>query len=265
MFRRLPPFGGDQRATAEVVNNIMDGKTNNTGTVSLATGGATSTTLTDARIGIDSVITLVPSSITSAATYFPYGAFQDSTTQTIASTTTAYSMGLNTTDMALGVSLVSGSRITVGYSGLYNLQFSAQLENQDNAQHNVSIWFSKNGTNIAKSNSEFTVPARKTSVIFGNVVAALNFYTELAKDDYVEIKWSATSTLIAMPNVAAQTSPTRPATPSVIATIQYLSPNSFTTNLFAGAYVSAQTSGSATITHPANTVSGVTYKYIIVG
>ena len=39
MFRRLPPFGGDQRATAEIVNNIMDGKTNNTGTVSLATGG----------------------------------------------------------------------------------------------------------------------------------------------------------------------------------------------------------------------------------
>jgi hypothetical protein len=265
MFRRLPPFGGDQRATAEVVNNIMDGKTNNTGTVSLATGGATSTTLTDARIGADSVITLVPLSMTSSAAYFPYGAFQDSTTQTIASTTTAYSMGLNTTDMALGVSLVSGSRITVGYSGLYNLQFSAQLENQDNAQHNVSIWFSKNGTNIAKSNSEFTVPARKSSSIYGNVIAALNFYTELAKDDYVEIKWSANSTLIAMPNVAAQTSPTRPATPSVIATIQYLSPNSFTTNLFAGAYVSAQTSGSAIITHPANTVSGVTYKYIIVG
>jgi hypothetical protein len=167
--------------------------------------------------------------------------------------------------MALGVSLVSGSRITVGYSGLYNLQFSAQLENQDNAQHNVSIWFSKNGNNIAKSNSEFTVPSRKTSVIFGNIIAALNFYLELAKDDYVELKWSATSTLIVMPNVAAQTSPTRPATPSVIATIQYLSPNSFTTNLFAGAYVSAQTSGSATITHPANTVSNVTYKYIIVG
>jgi len=76
MFRRLPPFGGDQRATAEVVNNIMDGKTNNTGTVSLSTGGATSTTLTDARIGIDSVITLVPSSMTSAAAYFPMAHFR---------------------------------------------------------------------------------------------------------------------------------------------------------------------------------------------
>ena len=62
MFRRLPPFGGDQRATAEIVNNIMDGKTNNTGSVTLATGNATTTTITDARIGIDSVILLAPNS-----------------------------------------------------------------------------------------------------------------------------------------------------------------------------------------------------------
>ncbi len=40
MFRSLPAFGGDQRAVAEVVRGIMDGKTNNTGTLTLATGGA---------------------------------------------------------------------------------------------------------------------------------------------------------------------------------------------------------------------------------
>ena len=62
MFRSLPAFGGDQRAVSEVVRNIMDGKTNNTGTVTLATGGATTTTLTDRRIGPDSVITFVPAS-----------------------------------------------------------------------------------------------------------------------------------------------------------------------------------------------------------
>lgn len=50
MFRSLPTFGGDPRAVAEIVRGIMDGKTNNTGTITLATGGATSTTLTDRRI-----------------------------------------------------------------------------------------------------------------------------------------------------------------------------------------------------------------------
>ena len=62
MFRSLPAFGGDQRAVAEVVRGIMDGKTNNTGTLTLATGGALTTTLTDRRIGPDSVIVFVPAS-----------------------------------------------------------------------------------------------------------------------------------------------------------------------------------------------------------
>jgi hypothetical protein len=62
MFRSLPAFGGDQRAVAEVVRGVMDGKTNNTGSITLATGGATTTTLTDRRIGPDSVIVFVPAS-----------------------------------------------------------------------------------------------------------------------------------------------------------------------------------------------------------
>lgn len=59
MFRLLPPFGGDQRAVAEIVNGIMNGKTNNTGVVIL-NSGSTSTTLTDARIGAESVIIMTP-------------------------------------------------------------------------------------------------------------------------------------------------------------------------------------------------------------
>ena len=62
MFRSLPAFGGDQRAVAEVVRGIMDGKTNNTGSITLAVGGATTTAMTDRRIGPDSVIVFVPAS-----------------------------------------------------------------------------------------------------------------------------------------------------------------------------------------------------------
>ena len=65
--------------------------------------------------------------------------------------------------------------------------------------------------------------------------------------------------------LAAQTTPTRPATPSVIFTIQYLSANSFTTNLFTEPYISAQSKGQATISHPANTGTNKVYRYIIVG
>ena len=59
MFRSLPPFGGDQRQVAEVVRGIMDGKTNNTGEISL-NQGTTSTTITDRRIGPTTVILFSP-------------------------------------------------------------------------------------------------------------------------------------------------------------------------------------------------------------
>jgi hypothetical protein len=61
MFRLLPTFGADQRGVAEVVNGIMNGKTNNIGTITL-TQSSTTTTLTDARIGNKSVILFTPTS-----------------------------------------------------------------------------------------------------------------------------------------------------------------------------------------------------------
>ena len=260
MFRRLPPFGGDQRAVAEIVNGIMDGKTNNIGTVTLATGNATTTTITDARIGIESVILLAPSSAAAFADTAPYGAFQDSTDQTAASTTVAYPITFDTTDFSNGVYLSDSSRMNVRNAGIYNVQFSVQLENQDNVQHDVDIWFRKNGTNITASNSKFTVPARKSASIFGHVIAAINYFVELAANDYVEIVWRTESTDVSLEQTPTESSPTRPSTPSVIATVQYVAPNAMD-----NVYISSQTNGSAVVTHFANSTASKTYKYIIVG
>lgn len=264
MYRVLPPFGSDPRGVAEVVNGIMNGKTNNTGSVTLATGGASTTTITDARIGADSVIILVPADDVSASSFYPYLAVQDSTDQTAANTTTAYAITYDTTDYSLGASLSNSSRLNVSYSGLYNLQFSAQFVNTDSSIHDIDIWFRKNGTDIANSNSRYSVPNRHGSVD-GHLIAALNFFVALEKNDYVQIMWSTDSTNVSLQSLPAGTSPTRPAIPSVIATLSYLSSNGYTSNLFTMPYISAVTAGSATISHPANSVSGMTYKYIIVG
>lgn len=264
MYRVLPPFGSDQRGVAEVVNGIMNGKTNNTGSVTLATGGATTTTITDARIGADSVIILVPADDVSASSFYPYLAVQDSTDQTAANNTTAYPITFNTTDYSLGAFLSNSSRLNVSYSGLYNLQFSAQFVNTDSSIEDIDIWFRKNGTNIANSNSRYSVPNRHGSVD-GHLIASLNFFIALEKNDYVEIVWSTTNTSVSLQTLPAATSPTRPAIPSMIATLSYLSSNGYTSNLFTAPYISATTAGSATISHPANSVSGMTYKYIIIG
>lgn len=263
-FRVLPFQGGTPREISEVVNNIMNGKTNNTGTVTLATSGATTTTINDARIGYDSVILLSPTANVSAGQDFPYGAFSSTADQTIASTTTAYAMTFNTTDFSDGVTLSNNSRLVAGYSGIYNLQFSAQIANADSQLQDVSIWFKKGGTNIANSNSEFTIPNRHGSTD-GRIIAALNFYINLAKDEYIEIFWSATNTAVLLEHLAAQTSPTRPVTPSVIATMNYVSTNGYTSNIFFSPYISSVSNGSAVITHPANSTAGKTFDYVVVG
>jgi len=157
-FRTLPPFGGDQRAVAEVVRGVMDGKTNNTGLITLATGNAVTTTLYDERIGFESLIFFVPVSAAAEADSAPYGAFQDSTDQTAANTTTGYAVTFNTTDYSNGVYVSNSSRLNVRNYGIYNIQFSFQYKNTTNDGQDIDIWFKKNGTNVAGSNSRFHMP-----------------------------------------------------------------------------------------------------------
>jgi len=264
MYRKLNWQGGTPREVAEIVNNLVEGKSNNTGEITLVASGAVSTTINDERIGYNSYIGLEPVSQTAASTYFPYGAFQDTTDQSIATTTATANITLNTTDYSLGTSIVDGYKVKVDYSGLYNVQFSLQFNNTNVAIQDVDVWFRKNGSDVAGSNSKFSVPNSHGGTP-GHLIAALNFNIELAKDDYVHLAWATTSTDVTIEQLAAQTTPTRPATPSAILTIQYLSANSYTTNLFTEPYISSQSKGQAVISHPANTGTNKVYRYIIVG
>jgi hypothetical protein len=66
MYRTLNYMGSNPREVAEVVNNAVNGKTNNTGIVTLA-ASTTTTTLNDERLGFDSVVLLSPLTANAAA------------------------------------------------------------------------------------------------------------------------------------------------------------------------------------------------------
>ena len=153
----------------------------------------------------------------------PHGAFQDSTDQTAANTTTAYAVKFNTTDFSNGVTIASDSRITVAVDGIWNLQFSIQFKNTTNDGQDVDIWFRKNGTNIDNSNSRFHLPARKGSGDPSHLIAALNFFASMVATDYIEIMWRVTNTGVSIEHFDVSTSPTRPAVPSAIATMTFVS------------------------------------------
>ena len=153
----------------------------------------------------------------------PHGAFQDSTNQVAANTTTAYAITFNTTDFSNGVTIASGSRITVADAGIWNLQFSIQFTNTTNSSQDVDVWFRVNGTNSANSNSRFGFAPRKGAGDPYHTIAAMNYFLSLNATDYVEIMWRPTDTGVSIEQYAAGTSPTRPAVPSAIVTMSFVS------------------------------------------
>ena len=153
----------------------------------------------------------------------PHGAFQDSTDQVAANTTTAYAITFNTTDFSNGVTIASSSRITVADSGIWNLQFSIQFTNTTNASQDVDVWFRVNGTNSANSNSRFGFASRKGAGDPYHTIAAMNYFVSLNATDYVEIMWRPTDVGVTIEQYAASSTPTRPAVPSAIVTVSFVS------------------------------------------
>ena len=153
----------------------------------------------------------------------PHGAFQDSTDQVAANTTTAYAITFNTTDFSNGVTIASGSRITVADAGIWNLQFSIQFTNTTNASQDVDVWFRVNGTNAANSNSRFGFAPRKGAGDPYHTIAAMNYFLSLNANDYVEIMWRTTDVGVSIEQYPAGTTPTRPAVPSAIVTMSFVS------------------------------------------
>ena len=149
---------------------------------------------------------------------FSYGSFYDTTDQTAVSTTVAYAITLNTTDISQGVSIASSSQLTFADAGVYNIQFSIQLSSLSTAPQDIDIWFRKNGTDIANSNSRFGLAARKGVGDPYHIVAALNFLVTVQALDYIQLMWNTTSVDAQIEHYVAGTSPTRPAVPSVILT-----------------------------------------------
>jgi hypothetical protein len=152
----------------------------------------------------------------------PYGAFSDFTSQTT-TVNTATLMTLNTTDFSNFVSLQTGSKLTVQKAGIYNLQFSAQLQNLDVAPQDIFIWLKQNGTDIVGSTGKVGMPARKNPADPFHDIKGWNYFLSMNAGDYVQIYWSTTNVNVTIQTYAASGTPTKPSTASVVATLSFVS------------------------------------------
>jgi len=263
-FRRLQPQYADTREIAEVTNLILNGKTNNTGTFELATGGATTTTIYNERISPDSQIIIVPLTLSAAATNaYPYGTFEQRADITFATANTPQVLTLTESEYTIGMSLAS-NQITVDYAGIYDVDVSALFVNQAVQIHEAYLWIRINGTDVPHSATKFSV-VESHGGVDGYMPISINHPLELDANDYIEVVAAVDNTNIYLENYTAQTTPfVRPAIPALMVNLQMIDPSQ-TTGSAHELYVSAKIKGEATVTHLPNSIAGKQYGYVIIG
>lgn len=154
-----------------------------------------------------------------------YGSFYDTTTQTNPVASAVNLMTLNNTTSAYSVRVGQPtSRVYVGETGVYNIQFSAQLDKSSGGTAEyIYIWLRINGTNVPYSASQVTL--KDTTA---ELVAAWNFIVTLETEDYFELAWASPDIHMQLKAVSSDAGPpviptTVPAIPSVILTVSWVS------------------------------------------
>lgn len=154
-----------------------------------------------------------------------WGAFWSTVDQTNAGATVANLITVNNSDPSNNQVQIgaTSSQIKVLNAGTYNIQFSIQFDKSDGGKDNVEVWFLKNGLNVPDSNSLFSLEGNNDKVI-----GSLNLMLTMVANDYIELAWHSADIDLFLHHDASGTSPNRPATPSVIITVQQV------TNVIAG-------------------------------
>lgn len=153
---------------------------------------------------------------------FPYAAIQRTTDKTFTANT-ATQITFNVNDYLNGCTNDGTDGIHVAQSGIYNYQFSVQFANTDSQIHTAYIWLRKNGVDVTGTGSKWDITAKHGSSD-GYVLAAANFYVDLAAGDTVEMWAAVDNAAVYMEAYAAQTSPfAMPSIPSVVATLSFVS------------------------------------------
>jgi hypothetical protein len=111
---------------------------------------------------------------------------------TTATQNTPYSMSFSTTDFSSGITIGGPIRnqIQIANTGIYDIQFSAQIDKTSGTTVSGYIWLAKNGEDVPDSNTQITLAGGQADA----QVAAWNFYVSASAGDYYELRYGATLT-----------------------------------------------------------------------
>ena len=140
------------------------------------------------------------------------------------SSTTIGTVRLNNTDYSNGVYVdtTDDTKLYFDKSGIYNIQFSAQLLNFTTTEDNVTFWLAQNGTDVSASAGIEQVNS-KHGTDPGARIAAWNYFQQVTAGDYVQLKWTSDTGNTALATYPASTVPYHPASPALIFTAAFVS------------------------------------------
>ena len=144
--------------------------------------------------------------------------------QPVPSPTTAVALVMTNTDASNQVALdaVDKSKVVYSVPGYYNIQFSVQLLSCDNQIDNVTLWFRKNGADIANTAGIVSVPAIHAGGP-GVAIVSWNLIVNAQAGDYTQLLMASNSGNTVCCTYPPGTGPVHPASPSVILTSTFVS------------------------------------------
>jgi hypothetical protein len=162
---------------------------------------------------------------TSHGILLPYAMMMSDQDQTSLGVTSENLVTYNLPVLTSGVTVENNSQLKFTCSGQYLITFSLQFSNRGNATQEIEVWAKNTNNNYPLSNTRFDIPARKSGSIWSHVVANIAgiFTVNDPVTEFLEIAWWSDGADVFLENYPANTSPTRPAIPSVILTASFVS------------------------------------------
>ena len=147
-----------------------------------------------------------------SSAYGNYGVFSSTQLQNFTQNTIT-PLTLDTTELSKGIS-INGSQIIVQQTGVYNIQFSAQLNHTTGGVAVVTLWLRKNGNDVPRTSTDVTIEGNETKTVM-----SWNFVDLANANDYYELIVSATDSFCQIYATGTRTAHVRPALPSLIVTV----------------------------------------------
>jgi len=146
-----------------------------------------------------------------------HASYYDTTTQTNPVANTVNLFTYNSVESEFQITRGSPtSKIFFTNTGLYNIQFSAQLDKTGGGKDSIFIWPRINGVNVPDSATKVVIQGSTDEV-----VAAWNFLLVIEAGDYFELAWQSNDTNLVI--LAESAASNYPGIPSIILTATWVS------------------------------------------